>query len=338
MSHILTNRYTLRLLFSILLLSLPLVGQAQTRSKTTPQPFTGVYVGLQAGVMHGLADQSSILSISPVERFQENSVLANKVANELGNFPHPFFSHQTQQGFMGGLLVGFGEIVNHKFYRGVELSVLWNTAATASDTETQGRFIIAGIKSGTIKPPLFSRELITRSANLDYNVNLTFNPGLLFQVKPITTLVYTKVGVSYGRLIYKQHFNLLGAIEGADIFGQPPSFGFLPAFSIREHVEGTLKSKLGFTAGIGAKLMLTDQLATSVEYNYYDYGTIHLENTTICTHPILDEESSKQILFPINQNCDEEGEGESIRMTNQHARIHASLVSVGLVWHIPPTT
>lgn len=141
----------------------------------------------------------------------------------------------TQNGYTGGLAIGYSHIFSDSYLLGAELSGNLNS--------DEGKYA-----SGS------SSTAFNDTTKIKQNIDLDFVPGVLLTD---SLAGYAKLGVSSAKV--------------TDQLTSPTSQNPSVAYA----TYSNNKTRLGFAAGLGLKKTINHDVSVFAEYNYHDYGKIN---------------------------------------------------------------
>jgi outer membrane immunogenic protein len=219
-----------------------------------PTPWTGWYVGLNAGYGSSSAKVTTASINTYAYPVDGGPELASAITG-LSNFSSP----ANDNGFMGGGQIGANWQLEKIWVAGIEADIQGATSSQGSHTIGITLVLPNGFPNSVVQTASVSRKL-------DYLGTARGRFGVLVG----SLLFYGTAGLAYGGVSASTSIaqNLLGG-------GINPAWGSAGAYS------GTL---IGWTGGAGAEWMFLPNWSTKVEYLHYDLGAGTYGTTPLVTN------------------------------------------------------
>jgi outer membrane immunogenic protein len=223
-----------------------------------PTPWTGWYVGLNAGYADGDAKVDTGSTNTFAFLGSGGPLLAAGITT-LSNFNAPANSN----GFIGGGQLGWNWQVGKIWLLGFETDIQGTTNSQSSH----------GVGTSVVLPPVNElSQTAAVSRQLDYLGTLRGRVGVLAWP---SLLFYATGGLAYGGVSASTSIT-------QNLFGPngllPPTWGSAGSYS------GTL---VGWTGGVGVEWMFLPGWSTKIEYLHYDLGAANYGLSPIVTNALV---------------------------------------------------
>jgi opacity protein-like surface antigen len=213
----------------------------------TALPFDGLYLGGVVGgtkaIVHSEQMTNAILVVGGVPQLdlEQNN------------------NHKTSDSsWIGGSELGLGKVFDQYYYLGIE------AVAQFEDITRTNSFEL----SPTQTTPITYAH--TGQAKLNNELALTFNPGIVVKK---TTLIYGKIGPSWGRFSTKGNFVFTESLNPGETVSATKAF------------DEDYSYKVGLRLGLGIEHYIIEHLSLKLEYLNTNYGQIN--SGKMYTTPLL---------------------------------------------------
>lgn len=225
-----------------------------------PDYFSGFYIGGIGGVHHTTFSGSSEVDTTGISLFNLIPIVPAGVVQTVNVGGGSF------NGF-GGLQGGFGKVINHAFYVGLQG---WGEWGSSSQTDTSTRTIpfATPILGGLFSAAYGSSTSTTMKVNNDYGF-----AGKLGWVVAPRSMIYGKIGASWADI---QVSNSVASATTVSFPAVPAALITVSAAS--GATSSQTDTKIGLLLGIGfEQFVYQDIVSINVEADYTNYG--HVDTT-----------------------------------------------------------
>ncbi len=190
--------------------------------------FTGFYFGAEGGYI----------------RAQDNRQYQVTTSDTAQNYTDLLVQHD----FLGGVFFGFGFPVHLYYYIGLQVEMLFNSAATVGSNE-----IFKSSRDDN------TYGVTNNRFSLEHMINIVLTPG--FFLSP-NTLFYFRLGATFANL----RFN----------------YAYFPTATLSPLTSASLNIfRGGLLFGVGVKVAINDHFTVFTEGNYYTYSRVFLPGAEI---------------------------------------------------------
>lgn len=232
-----------------------------------PDYFSGFYIGGIGGVHHATFDGVSQVDLA--ESITLFNAPAFTLVNE-GNINTTDFSAGKFAGY-GGVQGGFGKVINHQFYVGLQG---WGEWGQASETDSQA----ATVPFRVVTTPGEDPVVIARSASASSTttVSIKNDAGVAAKIGWVVapqSMIYGKIGLSWAGIEVSNSVDADTTLTVTD-----PDLAGLTLLNVNVTADASSsnsQTKLGVLFGVGFEQFVYENIVSlNVEADYVNYGSV----------------------------------------------------------------